>query len=136
MLGGSLLLAQQAWVSLQASLPTPIWHALQGGLLCALGTALGALPVLFMRSVSARLMNASFELYQSASMRVLTRASVASSRIAGMRSCRAASRPFAPTVTMQAVSISLPSRARLATRRRVREARRVMQPPGAENRVA
>lgn len=57
MLGGSLLLAQQAWLALQASLPTPIWHALQGGLLCALGTALGALPVLFMRSVSARLMD-------------------------------------------------------------------------------
>ncbi|CAD5106782.1 ZIP family metal transporter [Zestomonas carbonaria] len=31
-----------------------IWQALQGGLLCALGTALGALPVLFIRSVTQR----------------------------------------------------------------------------------
>ncbi|MDG9923802.1 MULTISPECIES: ZIP family metal transporter [unclassified Pseudomonas] len=53
LLGCSLLLMQARGVAEQAIEPQ-IWRALQGGLLCALGTALGALPVLFMRSISTR----------------------------------------------------------------------------------
>lgn len=53
LLGCSLLLMQASTVAEQAIEPQ-IWRALQGGLLCALGTALGALPVLFMRSISTR----------------------------------------------------------------------------------
>lgn len=53
LLGCSLLLMRASTVAEQAIEPQ-IWRALQGGLLCALGTALGALPVLFMRSISTR----------------------------------------------------------------------------------
>ena len=53
LLGCSLLLMQATNIVEQTIQPQ-IWRALQGGLLCALGTALGALPVLFMRSVPTR----------------------------------------------------------------------------------
>ncbi|WP_313515193.1 ZIP family metal transporter [Pseudomonas sp.] len=49
-LGGCVLLLIQA----NAIIDPQIRHALHGGLLCALGTALGTLPVLFMREVSRR----------------------------------------------------------------------------------
>jgi len=51
--GCSLLLMQASTVATHAVEPH-IWLALQGGLLCAAGTALGALPVLFMRGISTR----------------------------------------------------------------------------------
>nr|WP_043309216.1 ZIP family metal transporter [Pseudomonas sp. ML96] len=53
LLGCSLLLVQATSIAEQTIEPQ-IWRALQGGLLCALGTALGAVPVLFMRSISTR----------------------------------------------------------------------------------
>lgn len=54
LLGGSTLLLMQASAIAAQSIEPQIWRALQSGMLCALGTALGALPVLFMRSISTR----------------------------------------------------------------------------------
>lgn len=60
-MGLCIVLSVLAWLLMQnrnAVLPMmepPLWHALRGGVLCALGTALGAVPVLFLRNVSARL---------------------------------------------------------------------------------
>lgn len=60
-IGLCLVLSALAWLLMQnraAVLPmveAPIWHALRGGVLCALGTALGAVPVLFLRGLSQRL---------------------------------------------------------------------------------
>lgn len=51
--GSTLLLMQAAAASLV--IEPQLWRALQGGMLCALGTALGALPVLFMRGISVRM---------------------------------------------------------------------------------
>lgn len=53
-LGGSTLLLVQASSFVTQVIEPQIWRALQGGLLCALGTALGTLPVLLMRDVSPR----------------------------------------------------------------------------------
>lgn len=50
-LAGGVLLFRQAEALLQAH--PQLWRALQGGLLCSLGTALGALPVLMLRRVAA-----------------------------------------------------------------------------------
>ncbi|TBV04097.1 ZIP family metal transporter [Phytopseudomonas dryadis] len=58
LVGGGTLLALKVWGGLQSRLAPELWYALQGGLLCALGTALGALPVLFMRSIPARVNDA------------------------------------------------------------------------------
>lgn len=54
MLVGSLLLSWQAVLAAERALEPHLWHALKSGTLCALGTAVGTLPVLFMRSISAR----------------------------------------------------------------------------------
>lgn len=59
-LGFSVVLSGSTLLLLQAAAATlviepQLWRALQGGLLCALGTALGAVPVLFMRGISVRL---------------------------------------------------------------------------------
>ncbi|UCJ16879.1 ZIP family metal transporter [Pseudomonas sp. MM211] len=51
---GGTILAIKVWSGLQSRLSPALWYAWQGGMLCALGTALGALPVIFMRSISAR----------------------------------------------------------------------------------
>ena len=51
---GGLLLLIQAVVLIDQGAQPRLLQALQAGLLCASGTALGALPVLFMRSLSAR----------------------------------------------------------------------------------
>lgn len=53
-LSGSTLLLMQAAAATLVIEPQ-LWRALQGGMLCALGTALGALPVLFMRGISVRM---------------------------------------------------------------------------------
>ncbi|MDT4849095.1 Zinc transporter ZupT [compost metagenome] len=50
-----MLLSMQAMMALQPLMEPHLWQALRAGSLCALGTALGALPVLFLRSISARL---------------------------------------------------------------------------------
>lgn len=54
LLCGSLLLFIQAAVLLDQSVQPQLLRALQGGLLCATGTAVGALPVLFMGELSGR----------------------------------------------------------------------------------
>ncbi|MDT4809047.1 Zinc transporter ZupT [compost metagenome] len=54
-LAGLVLLLMQASVALQHMLEAHLWQALRAGSICALGTALGALPVLFLRSISGRL---------------------------------------------------------------------------------
>lgn len=54
LLGGALLLLIQAVALLDQSVQPHLWRALQGGLLCATGTAVGALPVLFMGELSQR----------------------------------------------------------------------------------
>lgn len=54
LVGGGTILALKVWSGLQSRLSPALWYAWQGGMLCALGTALGALPVIFMRSISAR----------------------------------------------------------------------------------
>ncbi len=54
-LAGLSLLLMQASVTLRLVLEPHLWQALHAGSLCALGTALGALPVLFMRRISGRL---------------------------------------------------------------------------------
>jgi len=50
-LAGSVLLFRQAEALLLEH--SHLWRALQGGMLCSLGTALGALPVLLLRRVAA-----------------------------------------------------------------------------------
>jgi len=52
---GVVLIGLQAWQHLEVSLSDEAVRALQGGLLCALATALGALPVLVTRSIPARI---------------------------------------------------------------------------------
>lgn len=55
MLAGFVILLMQASVTLRLVLEPHFCQALHAGYLCALGTALGALPVLFLRSISGRL---------------------------------------------------------------------------------
>ncbi|QLF94472.1 ZIP family metal transporter [Pseudomonas sp. ABC1] len=54
-LGGVGVLLAQAASLVPESIEPQIWRALRAGMLCALGTALGALPVLFIRNISARM---------------------------------------------------------------------------------
>ncbi|MCY1399317.1 Zinc transporter ZupT [compost metagenome] len=54
LLGGCWLLGQRLLELAQTELPAPIYLALHGGMLCALGTAIGALPVLVVRSMPSR----------------------------------------------------------------------------------
>jgi ZIP family zinc transporter len=54
-LAGLVLLLMQVSMVLQHLLEPHLWQALRAGSICALGTALGALPVLFLRSISGRL---------------------------------------------------------------------------------
>lgn len=54
-LAGLVLLLMQASVALRSVLEPHLWQALHAGSLCALGTALGAVPVLCLRSISGRL---------------------------------------------------------------------------------
>lgn len=54
LLCGSLLLFIQAAVMVDQTIEPQLLRALQGGLLCATGTAVGALPVLFMGDLSQR----------------------------------------------------------------------------------
>lgn len=54
LLCGGLLLLIQALVMLDQNAQPELLRALRGGLLCATGTALGALPVLFMGELSER----------------------------------------------------------------------------------
>lgn len=48
-IGGGYLLGRHALLLAELNLPAPIVLALKGGLLCAFGTALGAMPVLVVR---------------------------------------------------------------------------------------
>lgn len=57
-LGGTVLVVQHLMLLARLSLSAPMYLALQGGMLCALGTALGALPVLLVRSMPARIADA------------------------------------------------------------------------------
>ena len=57
-LGGGLLVAQHLMLLARLSLSPQLYLALHGGMLCALGTALGALPVLLVRSMPARIADA------------------------------------------------------------------------------
>ena len=57
-LGGGVLVAQHLMLLARLSLSAPMYLALHGGMLCALGTALGALPVLLVRSMPARIADA------------------------------------------------------------------------------
>ncbi len=57
-LGGGLLVAQHLMLLARLSLSPTLYLALHGGMLCALGTALGALPVLLVRSMPARIADA------------------------------------------------------------------------------
>ena len=52
---GVVLIGLQAWQHLEVSLSDEAVRALQGGLLCALATALGAFPVLITRSIPVRI---------------------------------------------------------------------------------
>nr|WP_244158190.1 ZIP family metal transporter [Pseudomonas flavescens] len=54
LVGGGTILALKVWSGVQSRLSPALWYAWQGGMLCALGTALGAVPVMFMRSISER----------------------------------------------------------------------------------
>lgn len=51
-LAGLFILLMQASIALRLVLEAHLWQALRAGSLCALGTALGALLVLFLRSIS------------------------------------------------------------------------------------
>ncbi|AMO74642.1 ZIP family metal transporter [Pseudomonas citronellolis] len=51
---GSGLLFNHLLLLARLQLPAPLYQALSGGLICALGTALGAVPVLLIRSMPAR----------------------------------------------------------------------------------
>lgn len=51
---GSVLIFEWAPTLIASEWPEEVRHALRDGLLCALGTALGALPVLFIRRISQR----------------------------------------------------------------------------------
>jgi ZIP family zinc transporter len=51
-LAGLSILLMQASIALRLLLEAHLWQALRAGSLCALGTALGALLVLFLRSIS------------------------------------------------------------------------------------
>ncbi|GGK08003.1 ZIP family metal transporter [Pseudomonas matsuisoli] len=54
LLVGAVVAFEWLPTSMATDWPPAIRHALRDGLLCALGTALGALPVLFIRSISQR----------------------------------------------------------------------------------
>ena len=54
-LAGVVLIGMQAWQHLSVEWSDEVVRALQGGLLCALATALGALPVLVTRSIPVRI---------------------------------------------------------------------------------
>ena len=53
-IGGGYLLGRHALLLAELNLPAPIVLALKGGLLCAFGTALGAMPVLVVKTMPAR----------------------------------------------------------------------------------
>lgn len=55
---GCVLLLMQATPVATTIFDPLIWHAFMSGMLCALGTAVGALPVLVMRNVAARITDA------------------------------------------------------------------------------
>ncbi len=55
---GSGLLFNHLLLLARLQLPAPLYQALVGGLVCALGTALGAVPVLLIRSMPARVADA------------------------------------------------------------------------------
>ena len=57
-IGGGYLLGRHALLLAELNLPAPIVLALKGGLLCAFGTALGAMPVLVVKTMPARLSDA------------------------------------------------------------------------------
>ncbi|WP_107329475.1 ZIP family metal transporter, partial [Metapseudomonas otitidis] len=55
---GALLLGWRALLATERVLEPHLWHALMAGSLCALGTAVGTLPVLCLGRLSARASNA------------------------------------------------------------------------------
>lgn len=57
-LAGVVLIAMQAWQAMSVGLSDEAMRALQGGLMCALATALGALPVLVTRRIPVRISDA------------------------------------------------------------------------------